>query len=164
MSHLVEELLALSRLESGQFKADLHSTDVRELLYDCLRSTEHIAEQKGLRIIPCFDDSPITVVCDEIQLRRAFMNIITNALRYAREEIKIDCTREKGKAVIRIRDDGEGISPELLPHIFDRFFSNRKSGTGIGLAFAKEIVILHKGTIRASSDNGAVFEIILPIG
>lgn len=164
MSHLVEELLALSRLESGQFKANLHSTDVRELLYDCLRSTEHIAKQKGLHIIPCFDDSPITVVCDEIQLRRAFMNIITNALRYAKEEIKIDCTQEKGKAVIRIRDDGEGISPDLLPHIFDRFFSNRKSGTGIGLAFAKEIVTLHKGSIRASNDNGAVFEIILPIG
>ena len=162
--HLVEELLALSRLESGQFKADLHSTDIRELLYDCLRSTEHIAKQKGLHIIPCFDDSPITVVCDEIQLRRAFMNIITNALRYAREEIKIDCTQEKGKAVIRIRDDGEGISPELLPHIFDRFFSNRKSGTGIGLAFAKEIVALHKGSIRASNDNGAIFKIILPIG
>ena len=61
-------------------------------------------------------------------------------------------------------DDGEGIAPELLPHIFDRFFSTRKGGAGVGLALTKEIVSLHRGTVRASNDGGAVFEIILPIG
>ena len=63
----------------------------------------------------------------------------------------------------RIRDDGKGISPELLPHIFDRFFSTRKDGTGIGLALAREIVALHRGTIKAENDGGAVFEISLPV-
>ncbi len=164
MSNLIEELLALSRLEAGQFKSDFHSTDVRELLYDCLRGTEHLAQQRNLRITPIFDDDPVTVSCDEIHLRRAFTNIITNALRYAKEEIIIECRQEKGKAVIRIRDDGEGIAPELLPHIFDRFFSTRKGGAGVGLALTKEIVSLHRGTVRASNDGGAVFEIILPIG
>ena len=164
MSVLIEELLALSRLEAGQFKSDFHSTDVRELLYDCLRGTEHLAQQRNLRITPIFDDDPVTVSCDEIHLRRAFTNIITNALRYAKEEIIIECRQEKGKAVIRIRDDGEGIAPELLPHIFDRFFSTRKGGAGVGLALTKEIVSLHRGTVRASNDGGAVFEIILPIG
>lgn len=164
MSNLIEELLALSRLEAGQFKSDFHSTDVRELLYDCLRGTEHLAQQRNLRITPIFDDDPVTVNCDEIHLRRAFTNIITNALRYAKEEIIIECRQEKGKAVIRIRDDGEGIAPELLPHIFDRFFSTRKGGAGVGLALTKEIVSLHRGTVRASNDGGAVFEIILPIG
>lgn len=163
MSVLIEELLALSRLEAGQFKSDFHSTDVRELLYDCLRGTEHLAQQRNLRITPIFDDDPVTVSCDEIHLRRAFTNIITNALRYAKEEIIIECRQEKGKAVIRIRDDGEGIAPELLPHIFDRFFSTRKGGAGVGLALTKEIVSLHRGTVRASNDGGAVFEIILPI-
>ena len=164
MSVLIEELLALSRLEAGQFKSDFHSTDVRELLYDCLRGTEHLAQQRNLRITPIFDDDPVTVSCDEIHLRRAFTNIITNALRYAKEEIIIECRQEKGKAVIRIRDDGEGIASELLPHIFDRFFSTRKGGAGVGLALTKEIVSLHRGTVRASNDGGAVFEIILPIG
>ena len=164
MSVLIEELLALSRLEAGQFKSDFHSTDVRELLYDCLRGTEHLAQQRNLRITPIFDDDPVTVSCDEIHLRRAFTNIITNALRYAKEDIIIECRQEKGKAVIRIRDDGEGIAPELLPHIFDRFFSTRKGGAGVGLALTKEIVSLHRGTVRASNDGGAVFEIILPIG
>lgn len=103
------------------------------------------------------------VNCDEIQLRRAFTNIITNALRYAKANIQIDCKADKGKAVVCIRDDGEGVVPELLPHIFDRFFSTRKGGAGIGLSLAKEIVSLHKGTISASNDDGTVFEISLPL-
>lgn len=163
MSELVEELLALSRLESGQANAEFHLTDVRELLYDCLRSTEQPAEQKSLRISLRFDEAPVLVNCDEVQLRRAFTNIITNAQRYAKEEIQIECKADKGKAVVRIRDDGEGIAPKLLPHIFDRFFSTRKGGTGIGLSLAKEIVSLHKGTIHAANDGGAVFEINLPM-
>ena len=163
MSELVEELLALSRLESGQANAEFHLTDVRELLYDCLRSTEQLAEQKNLRISLRFDETPVLVNCDEVQLRRAFTNIITNALRYAKDEIQIECKADRGKAVVRIRDDGDGIEPKLLPHIFDRFFSTRKGGTGIGLSLAKEIVSLHKGTISASNDGGAVFEISLPL-
>ena len=163
MSHLIEELLALSRLEAGQGKADFHTADVRELIYDCLRTTEPLAKQKGLHFAPDFDSDPVPVNCDEVQLRRAFTNIITNALRYAKSEIGIECRADRGKAVISIRDDGEGIAPELLPHIFDRFFSTRKGGAGIGLSLAKEIVSLHKGTIRALNDNGAVFEISLPL-
>ena len=163
MSDLIEELLALSRLEAGQANAEFHSMDVRELLYDCLRCTEQLAEQKNLRISLRFDEKPVSVSCDEVQLRRAFTNIITNALRYAKEEIQIDCRADRGKAVVRIRDDGEGIATELLPHIFDRFFSTRKGGAGIGLSLAKEIVSLHKGTISASNDGGAVFEIGLPL-
>ena len=163
MSELVEELLALSRLESGQANAEFHLTDVRELLYDCLRSTEQLAEQKNLHISLRFDETPVLVNCDEVQLRRAFTNIITNALRYAKDEIQIECKADRGKAVVRIRDDGEGIEPKLLPHIFDRFFSTRKGGAGIGLSLAKEIVTLHKGTISASNDGGAVFEISLPL-
>ena len=163
MSELVEELLALSRLESGQANAEFHLTDVRELLYDCLRSTEQLAEQKNLRISLRFDETPVLVNCDEVQLRRAFTNIITNALRYAKEEIQIECKADRGKAVVRIRDDGEGIEPKLLPHIFDRFFSTRKGGAGIGLALVKETVTLHRGNVRAANDGGAVFEISLPL-
>ena len=101
--------------------------------------------------------------CDEVQLCRAFTNIITNALRYAKVKIEIDCKADRGKAVVCIRDDGEGIAPEMLPHIFDRFFSTRKGGAGIGLSLAKEMVLLHKGTICAANDSGAVFEIRLPL-
>ena len=163
MSDLVEELLALSRLESGQANAEFRFTDIREVLYDCLRSTEQLTEQRKLCITPCFDEDPVLVNCDEVQLRRAFTNIITNALRYAKKEIQIECKADMGKAIVRIRDDGEGIAPELLPHIFDRFYSTRKGGAGIGLSLAKEIVSLHKGTISASNDGGALFEISLPL-
>ena len=163
MSDLVEEMLALSRLESGQANAEFHSMDVREVLYDCLRSTEQLTEQRKLCITPCFDEKPVLVNCDEVQLRRAFTNIITNALRYAKEEIQIECKADRGKAIVRIHDDVEGTAPELLPHIFDRFFSTRRGGAGIGLSLAKESVSLHKGTISASNDGGALFEISLPL-
>ena len=163
MSELVEELLTLSRLESGQANAEFRFTDIREVLYDCLRSTEQLTEQRKLCITPCFDEKPVLVNCDEVQLRRAFTNIITNALRYAKGKIQIECKADRGKAIVRIHDDGEGIAPELLPHIFDRFFSTRRGGAGIGLSLAKEIVSLHKGTISASNDGGALFEISLPL-
>ena len=164
VSHeLKTPMMAVQGCAEGQANAEFHLTDVRELLYDCLRSTEQLAEQKNLHISLRFDETPVTVNCDEIQLRRAFTNIITNALRYAKEEIQIECKADRGKAVVRVRDDGEGIAPELLPHIFDRFFSTRKGGAGIGLSLAKEIVSLHKGTIHAANDGGAVFEISLPL-
>ena len=119
--------------------------------------------QRKLCITPCFDEDPVLVNCDEVQLRRAFTNIITNALRYAKEEVQIECKADRGKAILRFHDDGDGIAPELLPHIFDRFFSTRKDGTGIGLSLAKKIVSLHKGTISALNDGGALLEISLPL-
>lgn len=161
MSNLLTELLTLSKLESGQIKSEFHHVDVRELLYDCMRSAEPIAAAKSLALTPRFADTSVTVNGDEIQLHRAFSNLLSNALRYAKSEIVISCQTEKNKAVITVRDDGGGIDFALLPHIFDRFYSGRKDGTGIGLALVKEIVALHKGTVTAKNDGGAVFEIRL---
>lgn len=125
MSVLIEELLALSRLEAGQFKSDFHSTDVRELLYDCLRGTEHLAQQRNLRITPIFDDYPVTVSCDEIHLRRAFTNIITNALRYAKEEIIIECRQEKAKPLSASGTTARASRPSFC-RIFLTAFSARE--------------------------------------
>ena len=77
-----------------------------------------------------------------------------------KRKYKLNVRQTGGKPLF---DDGEGIAPELLPHIFDRFYSTRKGGAGIGLSLAKEIVSLHKGTISASNDGGALFEISLPL-
>ena len=105
------------------------------------------------------------VKCDDTQMRRAVTNILTNGLRYARSELCLTCRPDKRNVIIRIQDDGDGIAEGDLPHIFERFYMGKSGKSGIGLALTKEIIHLHKGTIRAyNGDGGAVFEITLPMG
>ena len=164
MTELVEELLDISKIDMGRQRLTLSETDIRELLYDGIRAVEPTAAS-SIAIVPDFPEEPIIVKCDDVQLRRAVTNILSNGLRYARSELCLTCRTDKRHVTIRIQDDGDGIAEEDLPHIFDRFYMGRSGKSGIGLALTKEIVHLHRGTIRAyNGDSGAVFEITLPMG
>ena len=104
------------------------------------------------------------VSCDDTRLRRAVTNILSNGVRYACSQLRLTCRADKRHVTIRIQDDGDGIAAEDLPHIFDRFYMGKSGKSGIGLALTKEIIHLHKGTIRAyNGDSGAVFEISIPV-
>ena len=163
MAELVEELLDISKIDMGRQRLTLSETDIRELLYDGIRVVEPIAAG-GITIVPDFPEEPIIVKCDDVQLRRAVTNILSNGLRYARSELCLTCRTDKRHVTIRIQDDGDGIAEEDLPHIFDRFYMGKSGKSGIGLALTKEIVHLHRGTIRAyNGDSGAVFEISIPV-
>ena len=164
MTELVEELLDISKIDMGRQRLTLSETDVRELLYDSIRAVEPTAAG-GIAIVPDFPEEPVMVSCDDTQLRRAVTNILSNGVRYARSELRLTCRADKRHVTIRIQDDGDGIAEEDIPHIFDRFYMGRSGKSGIGLALTKEIIHLHKGTIRAyNGDGGAVFEITLPMG
>ena len=164
MTELVDELLAISKIDMGRQPLTLSEMDVRELLYDSIRAVEPAAAGGGITITPDFSEEPIMVKCDDTQMRRAVTNILTNGLRYARSELRLTCRTDKRNATIRIQDDGDGIAEEDLPHIFDRFYMGRSGKSGIGLALTKEIIHLHKGMIRAyNGDSGAVFEISIPV-
>ena len=163
MTELVEELLDISKIDMGRQQLALSEMDVRELLYDSIRAVEPIAAS-GITIAPDFPEEPVMVSCDDIQLRRAVTNILSNGLRYACSELRLTCRADKRHVTIRIQDDGDGIAEEDLPHIFDRFYMGKSGKSGIGLALTKEIVHLHRGTIRAyNGDSGAVFEISIPV-
>ena len=163
MTELVEELLDISKIDMGRQRLTLSETDIRELLYDGIRAVEPIAAG-GIAIVPDFPEEPVMVSCDDTQLRRAVTNILSNGVRYARSELRLTCRTDKRHVTIRIQDDGDGIAEEDLPHIFDRFYMGRSGKSGIGLALTKEIIHLHKGTIRAyNGDGGAVFEISIPV-
>ena len=163
MTELVEELLDISKIDMGRQRLTLSETDIRELLYDGIRAVEPIAAG-GITIVPDFPEEPVMVSCDDTRLRRAVANILSNGVRYARSELRLTCRTDKRNATIRIQDDGDGIAEEDLPHIFDRFYMGRSGKSGIGLALTKEIIHLHKGTIRAyNGDGGAVFEISIPV-
>ena len=164
MTELVEELLDISKIDMGRQQLALSEMDVRELLYDSIRAVEPAAAG-GIAIVPDFPEEPVMVSCDDTRLRRAVTNILSNGVRYARSQLRLTCRADKRHVTIRIQDDGDGIAEEDLPHIFDRFYMGRSGKSGIGLALTKEIVHLHRGTIRAyNGDSGAVFEITLPMG
>ena len=164
MTELVEELLDISKIDMGRQQLALSETDIRELLYDSIRAVEPAAAASGITIAPDFPEEPVMVKCDDTQIRRAVTNILTNGLRYARSELRLACRADKRHVTIRIQDDGDGIAEADLPHIFDRFYMGKSGKSGIGLALTKEIIHLHKGTIRAyNGDSGAVFEISIPV-
>lgn len=164
MTELVEELLDISKIDMGRQQLALSEMDIRELLYDSIRAVESAAAASGITIAPDFSEEPIMVKCDDTQMRRAVTNILTNGLRYARSELRLTCRADRRQVTIRIQDDGDGIAEADLPHIFDRFYMGQSGKSGIGLALTREIIHLHKGTIRArNGDTGAVFEISIPV-
>ena len=164
MTELVDELLDISKIDMGRQPFTLSEMDVRELLYDSIRAVEPTAAAGGITITPDFPETPIMVSCDDTRLRRAVTNILSNGVRYARSELRLTCRADKRHVTIRIQDDGDGIAEADLPHIFDRFYMGKSGKSGIGLALTKEIIHLHKGTIRAyNGDGGAVFEITIPV-
>ena len=164
MTELVEELLDISKIDMGRQLLAFSEMDIRELLYDSIRAVEPTVVSGGIAIVPEFPEEPIMVKCDDTQMRRAVTNILTNGLRYARSELRLTCRPDKRNVIIRIQDDGDGIAEEDLPHIFDRFYMGKSGKSGIGLALTREIIHLHKGTIRArNGDTGAVFEISIPV-
>ena len=164
MTELVDELLDISKIDMGRQQLALSEMDVRELLYDSIRAVEPAAAAGGITIVPDFPEEPVMVSCDDTQLRRAVTNILSNGVRYARSELCLTCRPDKRNVIIRIQDDGDGIAEADLPHIFDRFYMGKSGKSGIGLALTREIIHLHKGTIRAyNGDTGAVFEISFPV-
>ena len=163
MTELVEELLDISKIDMGRQQLACSETDIRELLYDSIRAVEPAAAG-GIAIVPDFPEEPVMVSCDDTQLRRTVTNILSNGVRYARSELRLTCRTDKRHVTIRIQDDRDGIAEADLPHIFDRFYMGRSGKSGIGLALTKEIIHLHRGTIRAyNGDTGAVFEISIPV-
>ena len=163
MAHMIDELLSISKIDANQLQLNMTTSDLREILSDCMRSVEPIQQQKKITITPMFPENPVWIHCDENQLSRVFVNVLMNGIRHCNSAVVISCTIEQKSAVVKISDDGNGIAEEDMPHIFDRFYTGTKGSTGIGLALSREIVNLHKGTVTAHNEVGAVFEIRLPL-
>lgn len=163
MAHMIDEMLSISKIDANQLTLNMTTSDIKEILYDCLRSVEPIQQQKNVTITPLFPESPVWIRCDENQLSKVFVNVLMNGIRHCSSTVIVSCTVEQKHALVKICDDGAGIEADDLPHIFDRFYTGTKGSTGIGLALSREIVNLHKGTITAHNEVGAVFEIRLPL-
>lgn len=161
MTTLIEELLALSKIDSEQTKPDFKQQDVNQIVGSVVYSLSPAFENSGKQLTQELCNEAIVSV-DEKQMRKAISNLVANAFKYCKTAVFVKCVDDRDKVTVTISDDGDGIAKEDLPHVFDRFYTGKTGNTGIGLALTKEIVKLHGGEIKAYNKNGAVFELSLP--
>lgn len=162
MSDLIEELLYISKIDSGQMMFCKEQMDLTEFLYDCLGEVQGIANERGIELQVDFPVQSAVTRGDEKQLSKAVLNILSNALRYASSYVSLTYTQTGKSVEIMISDDGKGIDEKDFPHLFKRFYAGENGNTGIGLALAKEIIELHNGKIYAvPMKKGAQFVVKL---
>lgn len=170
---LVNQMLDLSKLESGNLKLELEQKDVVSFLLYVTESFQSLGGSKGVRLVAYSEIDELVMDYDEEKLKQVISNLLTNAIKFTNENGKVilHITESSQKLQIKIQDNGIGIPPDQLPKIFDRFYqvddsSIRKGeGTGIGLALTKELVKLMNGEISVTSQlkKGTEFKILLPI-
>jgi len=164
LADLVTDLLYISKIDNITTAYTTTEVDLTELLRDSATRQEAMAEKRQVRFLYDFDEMPIKYTCVSELLSRAIDNLISNAIRYANSEITLSCRRKEKHIVISVADDGEGITPEALPRVFERFYKGADGNHGIGLSIAKTIVEQQGGKIaveNSNGDGGAVFTITL---
>lgn len=159
LSSLVEDLLYISRVDSIANQIDKRESDLRDTFALCTEALKPLADKKGIMFEYRFDDAPVLYSYNEKHMYRALLNLISNALRYAKTRITLHCGQSGGQLSLSVTDDGEGISTEDLPHIFERFYKGRDGKHGIGLAIVKSVIELHNGKISVDCERGTCFTI-----
>ena len=172
---LVNQLLDLSKLESGKLKLEVSKGNIVSFVKGTALSFESLIESKDITLKISAEQEYIELYFDKEKMTKILSNILSNAFKFTLEEGKIKISINKvseNSLQIKIRDTGIGISSEELPKLFDRFYqvdssqTREQGGTGIGLALTKELVELHHGSITVESETGKWTEFIinLPTG
>jgi signal transduction histidine kinase len=168
LARLVEDLRTLANSESGALSLQREPTDLVALLTDTVASLDAVAAERGIRIDVEGDAELPTIDVDPARLREVATNLLSNAIRHSPDGglINVRATRGPGHLTVAVQDHGAGIGPDDLPHVFDRFFRDRRSpGSGLGLTIARALVEAHAGRIRAESQlgHGATFSFDVPL-
>ena len=150
MSRLIEEILLSARLDSGAMQLHKETLDLNEFVEECLMPMEGAVISRNLNVNLAL--SPCRVSADPDRLEQAITNLITNALKYAKSSLFIKL--ENGQ--LRMQNDCEYISDNDLSHLFDRFYTGENGNTGIGLALAREIILLHGWKITAGRTSDGI--------
>jgi signal transduction histidine kinase/CheY-like chemotaxis protein len=173
-TRLIEDLLDMSRIVSGKMRLDVQPTSLPAVIDAAIESIKPAAATKGLRIERVIEPLAEHVDGDPARLQQIVWNLLSNAVKFTPRggRIEVVLARAKGGVELRVNDTGEGIAPELLASVFDRFRmadaapSRVHGGLGLGLAVVKQLVELHGGKVAAASDGpgkGAVFVVTLPL-
>lgn len=167
MRLLVDQLLMIARLDAGQMPME-DDVALSPLLARVAEDMDVVAQERGIRMETALED--VHVRGNPAMLTRAAVNLVDNAIRYGREGgwVRVSLAGEETDAVIRVQDDGDGIAPEALAHVFERFWRGDRArstaGTGIGLAIVQAAAQAHGGSAHAQSElgRGSCFSIRLP--
>jgi signal transduction histidine kinase len=171
---LIEDLLDESRIASGKLRLELRALDLRTVLSNAISQARPAAEAKQISIEVDCGDGRYDVFADPARLQQAIGNLLGNAIKFTGEGggVTVRLHRDDVDGVIEVRDSGQGISPALLPHVFERFrqgddsTTERQSGLGLGLSITRHIVEMHGGSVSAASGGegkGATFTVRLPL-
>ena len=162
MSSMVEDILSLSKVDSGMTVPNKKTNDVREIIYDAIHVIGPTIHQKELKLILNLPE-PLMAQCDEDMVFSAVSNILTNSTRYTNSTIWIEASKKDGVIAIRISDDGTTLSKEDQEHVFERFYKGTKGQSGIGMALSQEYIRLHQGDILLERSDKTMFNIKLPV-
>jgi CheY-like chemotaxis protein/two-component sensor histidine kinase len=171
---LIDDLLDVSRIISGKLFLEPRQMEIAKAVEAAAESIGPAAEGKGVNFKTIIDPEAGMVSGDPDRLQQVFWNLLSNAVKFTPEggHVELRLTRVNSEVEISVSDDGQGISPDFLPHVFDRFRQQdattvrQHGGLGLGLAIVRHLVELHGGSVRAESEGegrGATFTITLPV-
>jgi len=171
---LIEDLLDVSRIITGKLKVEMHPTEVGPVISSAVNSLRPAATAKEISIATHIENQAWPVLADVSRLQQVVWNLLSNAVKFTPRggRIEISLARVEHDLELSVRDTGEGIEPEFLPYVFDRFRqadgtrTRRHGGLGLGLAIVRNLVEIHGGMVTAYSEGlgkGATFVVRLPL-
>jgi PAS domain S-box-containing protein len=174
MAQLIEDLLDVSRIISGKLRIDVQPVDVTVVARAALESLAPAAAAKNIRVREVLANDGVQVMGDPTRIQQVFWNLLSNAVKFTSKGGYVDIVvrRVNSHVEVSVSDDGRGIDPQFLPHIFEPFrqadgsSTRTHGGLGLGLAITRQLVELHGGHIEARSDGkgaGATFVVHLPL-
>ncbi|HMB28522.1 MAG TPA: ATP-binding protein, partial [Blastocatellia bacterium] len=168
----VESLMSISRLDAGEARMEHDVLDLAELAASTTEQMRLLAEDKGIAL-RCESEELVNIEGDRARLKQVIVNLVDNAIKYtpAGGLVGVNVGGSNGRALLEVNDNGVGIPPEALPHIFERFYradkarSRQMGGAGLGLSIVKAIVTAHGGRVRVESveGKGSRFLVELPV-
>jgi signal transduction histidine kinase len=173
-ARIVEDLMDVSRIIAGKVMIEPSSIQLAPVIENVVATFRPAAALEGIRLIAALPAEPLVVWADATRLQQIGWNLISNAIKFTPRggSVHVSLARVGDAAVFRVRDTGEGISPALLPHVFDRYRQEEgdakksRQGLGLGLAIVRHLVESHGGTIQAFSEGkgkGAELTVTLPL-
>jgi PAS domain S-box-containing protein len=171
---LIDELLDISRIMTGKLCLDLRAVKLAPLIQAVVDDVRPTADARSINLKATFNSDVGPILGDSDRLQQIVWNLLTNAIKFTPKggDVQVRLERNTSHVLITINDSGRGIVPELLPHIFERFrqadSSNTRSngGLGLGLSIVRQLVELHRGTVKAQSSGenaGTTFTVMLPL-
>ncbi|MGZ4997805.1 MAG: PAS domain S-box protein [Methylobacter sp.] len=173
MVHLLDDLLDIARIMQGKIRLEVERFELNDIVDIALETSRPLIESRRQELIISQDHPPQWLVGDRVRLAQVLSNLLNNAAKYTHEggKIMLNITQEGSDAIIEVKDTGIGISPDILPQIFDLFsqadhsLAHSQGGLGIGLTLVHQLVEAHRGTVTAASGGigqGSTFTVRLP--